>query len=399
MRRVADLALFGGPPAFAQPLHVGQLNPPAMDAVEAVFRGIFERRWYANHGPLVREFEQAFAGFLGVRHAVAVTNGTVALMVLARALEVTGEVIVPAFTFPATAQALVWAGLTPVFCDVDPVSHNLSAEQVRRRLTPRTAAILGVHLWGRACDPEGLAALASEHGLRLAFDACHAIACTHGGKRIGGLGDAEVFSFHATKIINGAEGGCITTNDDALAARLRTIRSFHPGEEYADVPLRINGKMSEAQAALALIGLADVPRHAAANRARHEAYRTALAGLPGLRLLEYPAGEDNNCQYLVVDVAADACGLTRDELFELLKAENVICRRYFHPGAHRMPPFRDDPAHRNLSLPVTDELCRRLLILPSGAAVSEEDIARIGALLRELIGLAPELRRTWEAAS
>jgi dTDP-4-amino-4,6-dideoxygalactose transaminase len=244
-----------------------------------------------------------------------------------------------------------------------------------------------------------LAALAAEHGLRLAFDACHAIACTHGGQRIGGLGDAEVFSFHATKIINGAEGGCITTNDDALAARLRTIRSFHPGEEYANVPLRINGKMSEAQAALALIGLADVPRHAAANHARHEAYRAALAGLPGLQLMDYPAGEDNNFQYLVVDVKADTCGLTRDELLDLLTAENVICRRYFYPGAHRMPPFRNDPAHQHLNMPITDELCQRLLILPSGATVSHEDIARVGTLLRELIGLAPELRRIWGAVS
>lgn len=399
MRRVADLALFGGAPAFAQPLHVGQLNPPPLEAVETAFRAIFERRWYANHGPLVRQFEPAFADFLGVRHAVAVTNGTVALMILARALEVSGEVIVPAFTFPATAQALVWAGLEPVFCDVDPATHNLSTEQVRRRLTPRTTAILGVHLWGRACDPEGLAALARERGLRLAFDACHAIACTHGGRPIGGLGDAEVFSFHATKIINGAEGGCITTNDDALAARLRTIRSFHPGQVFAEVALRINGKMSEAQAALALLGLAEVPHHVAANRARHEAYQRVLAGLPGLRLLDYPAEEDNNFQYVVVDVEAEACGLSRDELFGLLKAENVICRRYFHPGAHQMPPFRGDPAHQKTELPVTDELCQRLLILPSGAAVSGEDITRVGSLLREIIDLVPELRRAWGTAS
>lgn len=392
MKHANELAIFGAPPLFDTPLHVGQLNLPAWDKIERALRGIFERQWYANHGPLVRELDHAFAGFLGVRHAVAVTNGTVALMILARALEISGEVIVPAFTFPATVQALSWAGLTPVFCDADPLTHNISAEKVRPLITPRTVAILGVHLWGRACDPDKLQELANEFGLRLIFDACHAICCTHKGRKIGGLGNAEVFSFHATKILNATEGGCITTNDDDLAARLRTIRSFHPGEKFAPVPLRINGKMSEVQAALALLSLDDIHDNAMRNRERHVEYQRVLDGMAGLSLIQYPAGETNNFQYVVVDVDDAVTGLSRDELLELLAAENVICRRYFHPGVHRMPPYRDNPNYGSLDLPVTDALCQRLLILPNGQLISREDIGKIGGLLSSMLAQAPAIK-------
>ncbi|MBI5783958.1 MAG: aminotransferase class I/II-fold pyridoxal phosphate-dependent enzyme [Rhodocyclales bacterium] len=396
MKRLNDLAIFGGRPEFHEPLHVGQLYLPEWSGIEAAFRGIFERQWYTNHGPLVRQLDIAFAKFVGVKHAVSVTNGTLGLMILARALEIQGEVIVPAFTFPATAQALAWGGLTPVFCDVDSKTHNLSAELVRRKITSRTRAIMGVHLWGRACAPDDLTSLAKAFSLRLIFDACHAIGCTHQGRRIGGLGDAEVFSFHATKVLNGTEGGCITTNDDILAARLRTIRSFHPSEEFAVVPLRINAKMSEAQAAFALLGLADVPRHVEANRRRYDQYCSRLADLPGLSITSYATGETNNFQYVVADIAPAQAGLTRDQVVEVLHRENVFCRRHFHPGAHRMPPFRNDDRYAGLSLPVTDLLCQRLLLLPNGATVSVEDVDRVCHLVTTILTGAESVRRRLE---
>ena len=285
---VTDFAAFGAPPAFAVPLHVAQLNLPDWARAERAFRGIFERRYFTNNGPLVRELDKAFAEYLGVGHAVSVINGTVGLMILAKALEISGEVIVPALTFPATVQALSWAGLTPVFCDADLGTHAITPELVAPLIGGRTAGILGVHLWGRGCDVTGLQAMADRHGLKLFFDACHAIGCTHGGRPIGNFGTGEVFSFHATKIVNGAEGGCITTNDSALADRLRTIRNFNDGETFARVSLRINGKMSEAQAALALLSLEDVAENIAANRRRYDGYVVALAGLTGLELVRYP---------------------------------------------------------------------------------------------------------------
>lgn len=392
-RSLNDLAAFGGSPAFREPLHVGQLNLPSWERFQAAFQDIFRRRWFTNHGPLVRLLEERLAEFLGVRHVVCMTNGTLALMVSLKALELRDQVIAPAFSFPATVQAITWAGLDPVLCDVDPVRHTITAETVRPRLTAGVSAILGVHLWGRACDPKGLAALAREHGLSLLFDAAHAFGCTHSGRHISGLGQVEAFSFHATKVLNATEGGCATTNDDGVAARLRTIRNFHAQETFAWVDMRLNAKMSEAQAAMALLSLEDYPLNAAANRESLLAYAEGLADLPGLRLILPDAGEESNCQYAVVDVDAEGVGLTRDELTRLLEAENVLARRYFMPGIHRSPPYcRTHPQFVD-ALPVTDRLSSRLLQLPSGQTVTREQITRTCELLRFLVQHARDASR------
>lgn len=399
MKHPDQWALFGGKPTFAQPLHVGQLNLPQWDKIETTFRGIFERQWYTNHGPLAREFDIAFARHLGVKHAIAVNNGTVALMVAARALGFEqGEVIVPSFTFPATVQALSWAGLTPVFCDVSAATHTLTAEQARPLITPSTVAIAGVHLWGQPCAPESLAALAEEFGLALLFDAAHAVGCTHHGRPLGQFGDLATFSFHATKVVNAAEGGCIATDDDELAARARTIRSFHPGEHYAAVTARINGKMSEAQAGLALLSLAELESNITANRSRHIIYQQRLGDLPGMRLLTPEAHDTSNHQYVTVVIDSERAGLSRDQLALLLDAENIMCRRYFAPGTHQLPPFRDHPAYRTLSLPVTERLCRDVIVFPNGAPMTEDDVVKIcdvvEALLRQAHTLRAKLERT-----
>jgi dTDP-4-amino-4,6-dideoxyglucose len=391
-RRIEDLAAFGGKAAFARPLHVAQLNLPPWEEVEASFRGIFARRYFANHGPLVRELEARFAGLTGAKHAVCVTNGTVALTVLAAALDLTGEVIVPAFTFPATAQALSWAGLTPVLCDVDPGTHMVSEETIAPRITARTSAVLAVHLWGRPCRPEALEAFAAARGLKLFFDACHSIGSSNEGRRMGTFGSGEAFSFHATKIVSGGEGGCVTTNDDAIAARLRTIRNFHPSETFAAVPTRMNGKMSEAQAAMALLGLDHLAGHAAANRRRYEAFRSGLAGIPGVSLLDYGAGQGDSYQYIVLEIDAGQSGVERDLFLELLAAENVLCRRHFSPGLHRTPPYSVG-ADAAGSFPGTDRLCGRLMQLPNSQSMSVADVDAVCGLIRSIQEHSAGIRR------
>jgi len=385
------IAALGGLPAFRSPLHVAQVNLPPWESVEDMFKGIFDRHYYANHGPLVTELDRMLAETLQVEHAISVTNGTVALMLLAKALEISGEVIVPSFTFPATIQALVWAGLEPVFCDIDSETHTITAELVEKRITNKTVAVMGVHLWGRACEPESLSVLCEKHGIKLIFDAAHGVGCKHKGHFIGGFGSGEVFSFHATKVLNGAEGGCITTNDANLADRLKTMRSFHPSETYTDVPLRFNAKMSEAQAALVLLSMKDLKKNIAANRERYQAYIIGLADIPGLTCIEYV--EVNNYQYIVIEVDDEVFGLSRDILVGVLKSENILCRKHFYPGVHNWPQYKLE----SLLLENTDALCKKIMQLPNGQAASINDVNKICQTICEIRGSRTSVELQYES--
>ena len=284
----ADLALLGGPPAFAEPLHVGRPNIGNRARLMERINELLDRRWLTNNGPFVQELEQRLASYLGVRHCIAICNGTVALELAIRALGMTGEVIVPSFTFVATAHALQWQEITPVFCDIDPRSHTLDPVQVERMITPRTSGIIGVHVWGTPCATASLTELAQRRGLRLLFDASHAFGCAHGGAMMGNFGDAEVFSFHATKFFNTFEGGAIVTNNDDLAGRIRLMKNFGFAGYDNVIYLGSNGKLSEISAAMGLTGLESLGDFVAANRRNYQYYREQLKDLPGVSLLPAP---------------------------------------------------------------------------------------------------------------
>ncbi|MBI1731272.1 MAG: aminotransferase class I/II-fold pyridoxal phosphate-dependent enzyme [Gammaproteobacteria bacterium] len=378
---LADLAIFGGTPAFAEPVHVGQLNLPPWNEFEQAFNGIFDRRYFTNHGPLVQELDRRLAGYLGVRHVVCVTNATVALMVACKALDLDGEVIVPSFTFPATVQALFWAGLTPVFCDVDPATHNISAELAAPLVGARAAAILGVHAWGRAGDTAALQDLCARRGIHLFYDAAHGVGCTHDGRSLAAFGELAVFSFHATKILGSGEGGCLATDNDDLAQRIRTVRNFHVSESVARVPLRINGKMTEAQAAMGLLGLDHLPRWIQRNRELYERYRTwdSCRSLGGF--VDYARGGQSNCQFCVFDIDSARFAMSRDQLQRLLRSENILARRYFFPGVHRLAPYCTLDPEAGARLRSTEALCGRLLQLPLGTGVTADCVDRITGVL------------------
>jgi dTDP-4-amino-4,6-dideoxygalactose transaminase len=389
--RLEDLAVFGGPPAFAEPLHVGRPALGERRALLARLESVFERQWLTNDGPCVRELEQRLAARLGVRHCVAVANGTLGLAIVARALGLSGEVVVPAFTFVATAHAFAWLGLTPVFADVDPRTGTLDPDEAEALVTPRTTAIVGVHLWGRACDVERLTALARRRRLALLFDAAHAFGCSYGGRPLGGFGDAEVFSFHATKPFHTVEGGAIATNDAALAARVRLMRNFGFAGYDRVVSLGINGKLNELSAAVGLTMLERFDELVDINRRNYDRYRAALAGVPGLELLAYDEGERSSYAWIVVRVDPAAAGLDRDVLVELLHAEGVLARRYFAPGCHRAAPYSATPPRR--PLPVTERLAAETLALPTGPTVDPPAIDTIAGLLRLAVAHAPALAR------
>src|SRR5208337_3671552 len=208
-QEVKELAVFGGRPAFPEPLHVGRPNLGRRERLIELLNEIVDRRWLTNNGPLVQEFERRLAGFLGVKHCVTTCNGTVALEIAIRAAELKGEVIVPSYTFIATAHSLQWQGITPVFCDIDPSTHNIDPAQVERLVTTKTSGIIGVHLWGRPCNINALAEIAAERRLTLMFDAAHAFGCSYNGQMVGSFGLVEVLSFHATKFLNTFEGGAV----------------------------------------------------------------------------------------------------------------------------------------------------------------------------------------------
>lgn len=392
-QRIADLALFGGTPLFAEALHVGRPNIGDREGFLTRVNDLLDRRWLTNDGPLVRELEQRIAGALAVDHCVAVCNATLGLELLLRVLGLEGEVIVPSFTFIATAHAVRSVGLTPVFGDIREESHCLDPRKIESLISPRTSAILGVHLWGKACEAETLAEIAGRHGLAVVFDAAHAFGCSHDGRPIGRFGRAEVFSFHATKFLNTFEGGAITTNDGDLANRVRLMRNFGFSGYDRVVTHGTNAKMPEIAAAMGLSNLDVIDEIISLNRANYEQYSELLSGLPGFRILPYDLSEKNNFQYVVLEIEAEEAGLTRDHLIGLLAAENVLARRYFFPGCHRMEPYRTLCPEAARDLAVTERVAERVLQLPTGTTVRSDDIAAIAAALRLAVENAPAILR------
>lgn len=375
-----DLAVFTGKPAFSEPLHVGRPNIGNRAALTRRMEDILDSRWLTNNGPYVQEFERRICELTGAAHCVSMCNGTVGLELVIRALGMSGEVIVPSFTFIATVHALQWQGIQPVFCDVDPLTHTIDPAAAEKLITPRTSGIIGVHLWGRPAAPERLADLAQKHKLKLVFDAAHALGCTHQGIGIGNFGDAEVFSFHATKFINSFEGGAVVTNDAALAGRLRMMHNFgFTGYDCVE-SIGTNGKMPEISAAMGITSLESLENFVAHNRRNFDAYAHRLGGLPGLRLYRFPEEDRYNWQYVTLEIDP-AAALTRDEIMQMLHAENVLARRYFYPGCHRMEPYRSLYPNAPSSLPHTEALVQRVLSLPTGTAVSDSDIASICELV------------------
>jgi len=390
----AELAILGGLPAFKEKLHVGRPNIGQKERLLSRIEEMLDRVWLSNNGPLVQEFEQEMAQMLGVKHVVAMCNATIALEIVTRALGMDGEVIVPSFTFVATAHSLQWQGVTPVFCDVNPDTHLLDPACLEKMITPRTTGIIGVHLWGRPCEVEALQEIASRHNLKLVFDAAHAFGCSHQGQMIGNFGNAEVFSFHATKFFNTFEGGAIATNDDELAKKIRLMKNFGFAGYDNVIYVGTNGKMTEVCAAMGLTGLESLDKFIAINRENYRLYAEGLAGVPGLKAVRYNENEKSNYQYIVYEVDDSVTGISRDLLVEVLQAENIMARRYFYPGCHQMEPYRSYFPHAHLLLPETERLATRVLSLPNGTAVGKAEIDTICALIRLAVAKGAEITGT-----
>jgi dTDP-4-amino-4,6-dideoxygalactose transaminase len=387
-----QLAVTGGEPLFAQKMHVGKPSVPCRDGFIRQVEAVLDSGWLSNNGPRVRALETRLAEYLGVRHCVLVCNATLGLQVAVRALDLQGEVIVPSMTFIATPHALEWQRLAPVFCDIDPRTHLIDPQCVEAAITPRTSAVLGVHLWGNPCDVPALDDIARRHGLTVLYDAAHAFGCATGTRMVGGFGACEVFSFHATKFFSTFEGGAIATDDDALARRLRRMINFgfEAMDRVADVGL--NGKMSEVCAAMGLASWPGLEAAMRVNESNFRAYERALQGIEGVRLLPVAASRPHNFQYVVLEYTAPQGAIDRDGLVDVLWAENVIARRYFHPGCHRAAPY-DTPQRRATAPPLvhTEAATQRVIVLPTGPAIGPQACEQIGAVIRCAVEAGPRL--------
>jgi dTDP-4-amino-4,6-dideoxygalactose transaminase len=323
-------------------------------------------------------------------------------MAIIDALEIKGRVLIPSFSSIKTAQAVKWCGLTPVFCDVDPNTHQICPDKVEEMVAryPDIEAIIAANLWGDVSDIEALEYISKLHGIPLIFDSTDAFGCIFKSKAIGGFGLAEVFSFHANNVLSTTEGGCVTTNDSTLAAKIRGIRpSYDSGP--VEEPFRVlNSRMSEAQAAVGLLNLESYPSNQAHNKTLIDAYDQAFSSLHGIRLVKPSNITNSNYQNAVFEVKEEYFGLTRDQILQVLESENVIANRNFYPGIHKSPGFIDCSKDSLVNLDVTERLCSTCFQLPIGSLLDASDVkyiadilARIQAADKDLVKRIPKYYR------
>ena len=392
-KQLTDLAILGGPKAFQEKKHVGQPNIGNRQNFLERVNDLLDRKWLTNNGPYVQELEEKLACLLGVRNCIALSNGTSALMIAFKATDIAGEVIIPSFTFIATAHALQWMGITPVFCEIDPQTFTIAPDKVESLITKRTAAIVGVHVFGIPCQVKPLVDIAQKHNLKLIFDAAHAFGVTSGGRMIGSFGDAETFSFHATKFFHTLEGGAVTTENDELANKIRLMRNFGFAGHDRVSSLGINAKMNDMSAAMGLTLLSDLESSLEWNKMNYLAYKKELQTIQGISLIEFDENEKNNFQYIVIQVDAERAQIERDQLVAILNAENVLARRYFYPGCHKMEPYKSLPQYEKISLPETDSIAHQAICLPSGTALSTQEILHICEVIRFICNNGPEIKK------
>jgi dTDP-4-amino-4,6-dideoxygalactose transaminase len=368
-------ALAGGAPIFPDGL---PLVRPRVAAPETVARDVeaILRSGVLTSGPFVRCLEGRAAEYLGVRHCVAVASCTTGLMLVLRAAELTGEVIVPSFTFAATAHAVDWNGLRPVFADVDRGTLTLSAASAEGAVGMRTSAILATHVYGNPCDVEGLRAVADEHGLRLFFDAAHAFGSRHGDRMVGGFGDAEVFSLSPTKPLVAAEGGIIATDDDLLAERCRIGRDYGNPGDYDCRFVGLNARMSELHAATALASFEDLDQRLRERNRLADAYHGALSRMPGLAFPVVREGDRSTYKDLTVLVDPERFGASARTVAGALGAEGVETRRYYDPPVHRMRAYRT-LGRSSGELAATVQAAAGVISLPLWEGMTNEQVSGV----------------------
>ena len=365
--------------------HVGKPNLSDKAKVLEKISQVLDNQWLTNMGPLSLELEDRIAHMLGVNHCICVCNATIGLELLQRALDLKGEVIIPSFTFIATAHSLRWQRIDPVFCDVRLEDHLIDPDKIETLITPRTSAIMAVPIWGQPCDYEVLQNIADKHNIRLIFDSAHAFGCKSGDKYLGSFGDAEVFSFHATKVFSTGEGGAITTNSDILGDKLRLMRNFGFTNYDKTAHIGTNAKLSEFAAAYGLAHIDELDSIITHNKLIHQTYLQEFSKFDEIFFLDYKFDGISNYQYVVARVRANI----RDSLVEHFHDRGILLRRYFYPGCHRMEPYESCEKYDSINLPNTEQISSEVVIFPTGKQVTTENIHNFAQMFESFINQSP----------
>ncbi|WP_460595506.1 DegT/DnrJ/EryC1/StrS family aminotransferase [Geomonas sp. Red276] len=366
-----------------KPLFVTQPFMPPLEEFLPYLERIWENKMLTNNGPIHQELEQALCDHLGVPHLSLFANGTLALMVALQALRITGEVITTPYSFVATTHALHWNGIQPVFADIDEGSFNLDPARIEAAITPRTTAIVPVHVYGNPCDVEGIQQVADTFGLKVIYDAAPAFGVRVNGRSVLNYGDLSVLSFHATKIFNTFEGGAIVCQDEKMKRRIDFLKNFGFADEVTVVAPGINAKMNEMQSAFGLLQLKYLDQMIERRAEIDAVYREGLKEIPGLKLFApSPEVSWNHSSFPVL--VEHAFPLKRDEMYQRLRAEGIHVRRYFYPLISEFPAYRGLPSARRDNLPVASRISSQVLCLPIYPALTADDLQRVLRLVREL---------------
>ena len=350
--------------------------PPFEEYVEEI-RPLWESRWLTNMGEKHCQLEQQLAEKLGTGRVSLFTNGHMALELLLKAMGLEGEVLTTPFTFVSTTHAICRAGLTPVFCDVKESDGTLDPAKLEERITPRTCAILPVHVYGNLCDTEAIAAIAKKHGLKVIYDAAHAFGVRVNGESILNAGDMSTLSFHATKVYNTIEGGAMVIQDERTKKRIDYLKNFGFAGETTVVGPGINSKMDEMRAAYGLLNLKQVDAAIEARRQVAIRYREALRGVVGITFFDDMPGVRHNYSYFPIFVDEAQYGMSRDALYEKMKTQNVLGRRYFYPLISTFSPYDKYASATPANLPNAHKLADSVICLPMHHALSQEDVERV----------------------
>lgn len=352
-----------------------------LDEFNGLLKDIWASKWITNNGNFHKQLEKELAAYLKVPYISLFTNGTLPLITALQALRVTGEVITTPYSFVATTHSLWWNGIKPVFVDIDPATGNIDPEKIEAAITPKTTAIMPVHVYGKPCDTKRIQEIADKYGLKIIYDAAHAFGVEVDGESILNAGDMSTLSFHATKVYNTIEGGALVMHDEQTKKRIDYLKNFGFAGETEVVAPGINSKMDEMRAAYGLLNLKQVD---AAIEARHQVaikYREALRPIEGITFMDDMPGVKHNYSYFPIFIDAEKYGMTRDELYFKMKAENVLGRRYFYPLISEFTTYRGLESANPENLPNAHKMADSVICLPMHHELNEEDVERILATI------------------